>query len=206
MWGALIAGALSAYGAYQQNQENQASAQRQMDFQKSMSNTSHQREVSDLQKAGLNPILSANAGASTPTGSSYQAQNPIEQGLSSGMEMQGIENAGKKLTSDMSVNDALKSLYNTQRGESSAKQANINMDTATKAAMLPAVSSTSALNVKRNAIDDMMLEVDAGLERGTKVINMIPNVKNLFKSDSPKIPKGHGTFDMNTGEIFPSKQ
>lgn len=52
----------------QLNQWNQESAQKQMDFQKMMSDTSHQREVQDLLKAGLNPVLSANNGASTPSG------------------------------------------------------------------------------------------------------------------------------------------
>lgn len=53
----------------QLNKWNQESAQKQMDFQKMMSDTSHQREVQDLVKAGLNPVLSANNGASTPSGS-----------------------------------------------------------------------------------------------------------------------------------------
>lgn len=51
------------------NQANIGHSNAQMAFQKEMSDTSHQREVADLKKAGLNPVLSANSGASTPVGS-----------------------------------------------------------------------------------------------------------------------------------------
>ena len=53
----------------QNNAWSAEQAQKQMDFQREMSNTAHQREIEDLKAAGLNPVLSAKlGGASTPSG------------------------------------------------------------------------------------------------------------------------------------------
>ncbi len=78
----IIGDAVSAYASYKgtqaTNRANQQISQKQMDFQREMSNTSYQRSMEDMRKAGLNPILAyKQGGASSPAGASIAAQNPL---------------------------------------------------------------------------------------------------------------------------------
>lgn len=55
---------------------NAEQAQLQRDFEERMSNTAYQRAFDDMKKSGLNPYLMySQGGASTPTGSTAQAQS-----------------------------------------------------------------------------------------------------------------------------------
>ena len=67
-------------------------AQKNRDFQQQMSDTSYQRGVSDMQKAGLNPALmygGGASGASTPSGAAATSVSP-QQGMNMSDLMQII--------------------------------------------------------------------------------------------------------------------
>ena len=79
MLAAIASAAASAYlnrqATKRANKQTRISTAKQMDFQQRNSDTSYQRGMADMQKAGLNPILAGKmGGASTPTGASYTAQ------------------------------------------------------------------------------------------------------------------------------------
>lgn len=86
MFGALLAAGASLAGGILARNSAKKAASTQYDRELYMSNTAHQREVKDLKAAGLNPILSANGGASTPSVSPSQ---PLDLSGTVGSALQG---------------------------------------------------------------------------------------------------------------------
>lgn len=79
----MIAAGLGAASSVVTNVWNAREAKKNREFQERMSSTAHQREVLDLRKAGINPMLSARgSGASTPGGDRAQMED-VGRGASS---------------------------------------------------------------------------------------------------------------------------
>lgn len=75
-------------GAESANILQVSEAERNRQWQTEMSNTAHQREVEDLKKAGLNPVLSAtHGGASTPSSVMPSTLNPSQNFAQSGVQL-----------------------------------------------------------------------------------------------------------------------
>lgn len=90
-WGAVIGAAAGVGGGLLTNFLNSREVRKQREWMEKMSNTAHQREVEDLRRAGLNPILSATGGngASTPQGQLIPMEDPIAKGINSALAVRG---------------------------------------------------------------------------------------------------------------------
>lgn len=115
----LIGGLLNNSAQDRANTANKNMSREQMKFQERMSSTAHQRQVTDMKAAGLNPMLSANqTGASAPAGSmaTMQAENNLDTGsaISSAIETRKLAQDLKNLKAQEAQTKAQTRKANTE--------------------------------------------------------------------------------------------
>lgn len=105
--GGAISGSSAERGAKERNNAQIGMTREQMEWQQNMSDTAHQREMLDLQRAGLNPILSGRGGASTGGGGAApQLENALGAGVASAQQAKLIQAQVQQAESAAELNTA----------------------------------------------------------------------------------------------------
>lgn len=172
LWPAIIGGASALAGGLITNRENKKEAEKNRDFQADMSSTAHQRQVADLKAAGLNPLLSATGGASTPSGATAVMEDAIGKGVSSAMQAKTISLQAAKQAQEIQLLNAQAKKTRTEEAvirkglpEAEMKEGIFNYLKKQINQASEVSAKSQKINPSRDAADKRAKELQKNLER-----------------------------------------
>lgn len=160
--------ALSFLGGERSNKKSKEAAREAMAFSGKKSDTAYQRAMTDMKKAGLNPILAAGAApASTPMGAMAAMSDTLTPAVNTGLQthQQGLNKS--KTEQDNKLTEA--------------KTANTKVETTLKKNLIPGSKALATLAAELGALLTAAVAI-----RKTE----IPTYKKLFLTSKINVEKG----------------
>lgn len=174
--GPIIGGLFGKSGQESANAQTAASAKEQMDFQERMSNTSYQRGMEDMRKAGLNPMLAfMKGGASVPDGARYEAKNEMSQMAS------GLSDVNLNQVENINASTALQT---AQAKKALAEADLVNAQTAEVQERTPTYAKSieltdAQISKVKTEVGHILADIDL---KGQEFAKVMAEVNNVIKS------------------------